>query len=257
MTDTDVPRRYAELADAASALRAESEAFCRSDRSDPAALLEEVTTVRDRWAALRPFWFGPVMERRSQSYIAYPVVADDIAELAEADSPVDAASLRELVGADQRGIGAVELLAVAGADDRACDYLVAAATVVSDETRLLADDWIDFGPSLATDDAAANRALSEIVSETVFSLGLTASENPMRAGQLAGARWAMLGDDNGSAGVSPLLDAAVVERLTTEFDALAALADFDVAMQLERTIATNVVADLGVTVKFSDADGDG
>ncbi|QQS24251.1 MAG: hypothetical protein IPM43_12680 [Actinomycetota bacterium] len=263
LTDELVPTRFEELAVSAAELHTGAETFCEGDRSDPAALLGQVSAVRDRWAALRPFWFGPAMDRRSRSLVDYPADAADVAELAASDTPVDPDSLRELVGADQRGLGAIEILATDDPGDRECEYLVSAATLVADETTGLAADWDQFGPTLSVDDAAANAALTDIVSETLFALPLTSSDNPMAVGQLAGARWAMLGDDGatdnggGARGIAPLLDASVVDQLTTEFDAHAAQPSFDTEMALERTIKTNVAGDLGITVKFSDADGDG
>ena len=135
---------------------------------------------------------------------------------------MDATSLRELVGADQRGLGAMELLAAGPIDERACAYLLGAAELIAGETAALANEWTTYGPTLAADDEAANATLDELVSETIFALPLTSSDNPMAAGQLAGARFALVGDGS-SKGISPLLDDAVVEQLEADFDALAAI----------------------------------
>lgn len=255
MTNEQIPAAYAELATDAEELSAATEAFC-ADPTDPSDVLARVATVRTSWAELRPFWFGPAMDRRTQSYINNPANEDDVADLLAGDTPVDATSLRELVGADQRGLGAVELLAPGPVDERACAYLMGAAELVAAETAALADEWATYGPTLATDDEAANATLNELVSETIFALPLTSSDNPMAAGQLAGARFALLGDDS-SEGIAPLLDDTVVEQLEADFAALAANPGFDTEMALEQTIKTNVVGDLGLSVKFSDADGDG
>ena len=256
MTDERVPDRYDELDASAADLATEAATFCTGDRSDPTSLLDAVTVVREQWVALRPFWFGPGMDRRSRNYIDWPVDADDVASLVAGDAPVDAESLRQLVGADQRGLGAIEVLA-SQPDDRACSYIIGSVALIQEETAELAAAWDTFGSTLSTNDDAANGALSDIVSESLFALPSTGSDNPRADASLAGVRWAILGDGDAVAGIAPLLDDEVVAQLTTEFDAVAANHTFEAVMALERTIKTNVAGDLGITVKFSDADGDG
>ena len=54
-----------------------------------------------------------------------------------------------------------------------------------------------------------------------------------------------------------LLDDAVVQQLRVDFDAAIANPDTDTLDAVERTVLTNVVSALGLSVQFSDADGDG
>lgn len=270
LTDDRVPARFAAVAASATSLVERAVAFCSSGRDDPTELLDQVTVVREQWAGLRPFWFGPVMDRRARTIVDWPADADGVGALAAGDTPVDAVALRDLVGADQRGLGAIEVLATDGPDDRGCEYLTGSATLVAEETEAVATEWETFGPTLSRDDASANDALADIVSESVFALLLVGSDNQVADAHLAGVRWAIIGPDRddrddsddsggdgGVDGIASLLDDQVVEQLRTEFDAVAAEPSIATAVALERTVKTNVVGDLGITVSFSDADGDG
>ena len=78
-----------------------------------------------------------------------------------------------------------------------------------------------------------HRGVSNAASVSVGGVALTAD----RSSPASGGGWAL--DD--ARGLS----------------AHAAQPSFDTEMALERTIKTNVAGDLGITVKFSDADGDG
>lgn len=261
MTDVVVPERFDDLAAEAAVLSEMVAELCADrDRGDPAEVLDQASAVRSEWVQLSPFWFGPVAEQRSRFVIDWPIDAEQVDELAAGDDPVDATSLRELVGADQRGLGVVEHLFADDIDDRNCEYAQGAADLVADETRLLADAWTEFGATLATDDAAANDALAETISESLFSLAMIADgdvhDEHAALAQLDGIRWVMIGDES-LEGIAPLLDDDVVEQLSSEFDDAEASPVGEPVMAIERTIKTNVVGDLGITVKFSDADGDG
>jgi hypothetical protein len=201
---------------------------------------------------LVPFWFGPVDDRRSAFVVDPRVNAADVDELLAGDEPVDAASLRDLAGADQRGLGTVEHLLATPPSERGCDYASGATALIVEEGAALTEDWTTFGPTLAPDDAQANDSLRDIVSGALRAVEMAGDEpgTPGTAARLAGARWALLGDGDDITGVAPLLADATVEQLAAEFDA----AD---AMALERTIVTEVVSELGISVNFSDADGDG
>jgi predicted lipoprotein len=93
--------------------------------------------------------------------------------------------------------------------------------------------------------------------------------------RVQGIRLVLIGPD-GSSGLAPLLDDDLRDRLTTQLDAAdAALARIDPPLvaavdgqraavqaahdalaQLRVTVSTELVSELGVTVSFSDADGD-
>ncbi len=250
MTDEAVAARFTEFDVAAETLSGTVDGWCGGASAD--ALISQVAAVRGEWLELAPFWFGPVDDRRSVFIVDPRTNSDDIDELVAGDEPVDATSLRDLAGADQRGLGAVGHLAVGEASDRACAYAAGAAALVVEEGAALADEWASFGPTLAGSDEQANDSLRDIVSGALRSIEM-AGEEPDAPGadaRLAGARWVLLGDGDQFVGLAPLLADSTVDQLTAEFDA----AD---VMALERTIVTEVVSELGISVNFSDADGDG
>jgi predicted lipoprotein len=249
LTNEAVPARWATLASEAEAVSAGVSSWCLGGDGDDASAA--VAVVRDGWLELAPFWFGPVMSRRSRFVVDPAIVADDIDALAAGIQPVDAAALADLAGADQRGLGAIEYLTAFAPDDRRCEYATGLAELIEGELAALAADWLDYGPGLAAGDAAANMALQDMVSETLFAVR-TLKERPDAIGNdaiAAGIRWMLLGDDD-SDGLAPLLTGDTVEQLASEFDA-------GLPNEYERTIATDVVGALGIAVNFSDADGDG
>jgi len=249
MTDELVPSRYAEAADLAADVVPAVEVWC--DGGGPDEALAAVAAARGAWIELRPFSFGPANDRRSMFIIDPQVRLEDVDALGEEGQPVDAESVRELAGADQRGWGAVEHLVMGEPTERRCAYAIGAATLVADELAALADDWVDYGPSLSTDDDAANVALRNIVSESLFAAQMVTDEpDPdLDEHRMNGIRLALLGAAAGE-GITPLLSDELVERLTAELDA-------GDAMDVQVTISTDVVGELGTTVNFSDADGDG
>lgn len=249
MTDTAVPSRYDQLDRASVSLVSAVETWCTS--GDPETAETAVVDVRSQWLALAPFWFGPVTERRSRFLIDPEPRLADVEKLLAGDQPVDAASLRDLAGADQRGLGTIEILVEGEPDERGCEYATGSAELVQQETEEIAHEWIEYGPKLGRDESAANMALRDIVSECLFSLAM-AGDDPgsyQSTSRLYGVEWALLGDGD-QMGISELLSDDTVERLTTEF------AEGDVA-EIELTVSTEVVSDLGTAVNFSDADGDG
>ncbi len=257
MTGTAVPARYSQLAGEAAVLTEQVGEWCET--GDGTAVREQSATVQGEWVGLAPFWFGPVMDRRSRFIIDPSARADDVDELLASDATIDPAALRERFGADQRGLQALDV--VLDADertDRHCTYALAIAALISEETQLLADDWATFGPEQSTDDTAANDALEQIVNESLF--GIDAMARQSVAGdpdKLDGVRWAIIGDGTAAmSGLSGLLNDDVVEQLEAEFDAAKSL-EPDALFELDRTITTNIVSALGLSVQFSDADGDG
>jgi len=133
--DVAVPRFEAMAADTA-ALAEAGQALCAVPGS------EAVEVARDAWRAARTSWigneavaFGPVMDRRSESLIAWPEVdaARIESTIAERDS-VTAEDVREFFAATQRGLGAAEYLlftddvptTLAALEDPVrCQYLIA------------------------------------------------------------------------------------------------------------------------------------
>lgn len=249
MTEEWVPERYAEAAELADEVVSAVENWCTS--GDPSEARAAVAEARGAWLRLRPFSFGPANDRRSMFIIDPPAREEDVDALGEQGHAVDADSLRDLAGADQRGWGAVDHLLAGENSDRRCEYAIGAASLTAAEFALLADDWAEYGPTLASGDDQANVALRNIVSESLFAAQMVTDEpDPtFDAERLTGIRLALLGDDT-HAGLVPLLSDDVVERLTSELDTGDAGA-------VQITISTDIVGQLGTTVNFSDADGDG
>jgi len=247
-TDEVVPARYADAAALADDVVVAVDAWCDGD--EPAVVAEAVASARAAWVELRPFSFGPANDRRSMFVIDPQARTVDVDALGEGGQDVDAESLRELAGADQRGWAAVEHLADGEATDRRCDYARGAAELSATELALLAEDWTTYGPSLGEGDAA-DVALRNIVSESIFSSQMAVDEpDPvLDIHRLNGVRLALLGDGV-TDGIAPLLSDDLVGRLGAELDAVDAMA-------VQITISTDVVGELGTTVNFSDADGDG
>ena len=249
MTDEVVPARYADAADLARDVVPAVEVWCDGGGADEA--LAAVDAARGAWIELRPFSFGPANDRRSMFIIDPRVRVEDVDALGDEGAAVDADSLRELAGADQRGWGAVEHLVAGEPTERRCAYATGAATLVADELTALADDWVEYGPSLGADDEAANVALRNVVSESLFAAQMVTDDpDPdLDERRMNGIRLALLGAA-AQEGITPLLSDDLVERLTAELD------DGD-AEAVQVTISTDIVGELGTTVNFSDADGDG
>ena len=248
-----IPARFDAFAATAEDLNADVTDWCESGGPAPTA---EVADAIDQWYGTKPLWSGPVMERRSQFVVHFHVDPEGVAELLASDDPVDSATLRDFVGADQRGLGALAELLAGVPDERRCAYALGIAGLVAEEAGAVADEWHDFGPGLVTDDSSANDVIRDLVSNTSFALRDAAMDpEPAYAdGLVDGARWTMLGDDvasdDGTGGLSPLLSDDVVDRLTNELDA----GDLAAA---QLTTSVDAVSELGVTLNFSDADGDG
>jgi predicted lipoprotein len=259
MMQTAVPERFGELAQGADELVERVEEWCLSHDDGPTR--DQVVQVREEWVALAPFWIGPVTDRRSRFVVDPSVRADEVQRLLDGSEDIDAVTLRQQYGVDQRGLAAVEVVldGVEGAPtDRECGYTTALVQLVAEETRLLATDWVDFGPQQSADEGAANEALELIVNESLFAIDSMAREPASTDSiRLLGVRWALLGDGTeGSSGISDLLDDDVVERLGAEFTASESLTE-EALVEVRRTITTNVASALGLSVQFSDADGDG
>lgn len=264
ITTEAVPSRFGQFAEAAVVLDEKATQWCGSGRSEP--LLASVESVRAEWVSLLPFWFGPVMERRSRFIIDPAVTERDVVQLLDATEPIEASSLRDLYGADQRGLAAIEQLVdlVDGSQptDRECDYATASAGLVAEEAAALSVEWAVVGPQLGGDETAANESIESMINEILFGIVGLANDPDIASAssKLEGMRWAILGDatpaGDRTGGLSSLLDAAVVEQLVADFDAADEL-DVDAVNAVEVTITTNVVSALGLSVQFSDADGDG
>lgn len=316
LADTDVVPGYVAFATAATELEQAVTTLCEGpDHAALDAARAALASARARWKATEALWVGPVMERRSWAVIDWPIAEPDIEELITDDTIVlDLDRLSRRIGADQRGLRAVEYILGPDGDDgetlaeladpRRCAYLTGIVAVVVDEAELLVPDWTETfeeGPAYAEVFADGGDGLDAVINDALFlleamsdaelgqALGLMEDDADPDAviegaaalgvadleNRLLGLRRAIVGDDE-SAGISPLLDDDLTGRLIDQFDEAAAaleavdpplsarvesdpvrvIAARDALTALQVTIATEVVSALGVTIGFSDADGD-
>ncbi len=317
LADEVIIPAYERLAASAEALAGAAAELCSTlEPGDLAAARRALEAARADWSFSEAMWVGPVMERRSWAVIDWPVSAEEIEDLiADAAVEIDYDRLARRIGADQRGLGAVDyLLGPPGAaavldelaDERRCAYLAGVAEVIAAEAALLPADWTaDFesgGPYRAVFadpdgsglDAVVNDAVFLLESITDLELGAALGEmgreaDPSRiaegpaglgavdlAGRLEGLRAVLIGTDETPGGLSPLLGDDLAGSLAARFaaaatavaaieppllDAVAASPQTVSAARaaikdLQITVATEVVSQLGVTIGFSDADGD-
>ena len=132
IVSTEVPARFEAFAGTATDVSTAVTAWCVQGAPAPSA---EIATALEEWYALKPFWFGPVMDRRAQFLVNFRVDPEGIDELLASDEAVDPDSLRTLVGADQRGLGALALLVTGEPDERRCEYAQGIADLVAEEAR--------------------------------------------------------------------------------------------------------------------------
>lgn len=287
--------------------------FCAAPSLDGLGVLGlAITDAHRSWATTETMWIGPVMDRRSWAVIDWPIDVDEVDELlANTSIGLDVDRIGQRIGADQRGLGAIEHLidtpdGLTGFDDpRRCDYMLGITEVITSEAELLIADWVvgseEFGPwsELIGIDADAN--LDALVNDAVFMLEATADaelgtalgemdreqdvgaivEGPLGlgaeelSGRIAGLGALFVGTP-GAPGLSGLLGEDLATRLGEQIaTADAALADIDGALSaavvdrpavvsaaraaikaVQVTVSTEVVSRLGVTIGFSDADGD-
>jgi predicted lipoprotein len=266
---------YADFAGAAGELAAAVAAACDDASSENVAgLIDDVDALRLDWMRLRAMSTGPVMERRSDALVDWPIRAADIetfVESAESGS-ITPEVVAKNVGADTRGLTALRFV-VASDDsptlltDRAwCDYAESVAVVVADEATVVAETWVDLTEQFG-DDAAADDWVEMVVNDDINVVHKLTEEPrdlgdaPPDAAADRAAQMTGLADVWRSFG--PMLPDDLAERLTSEIEAArTAYADGDIdrgrelAREVEATLATEVAAHLDVTIGFSDADGD-
>ena len=317
LADEVIAPAYERLAASTEALAGATAELCSTlDPDDWAAASRALEESRADWSYSEAMWVGPVMERRSWAVIDWPISPAEIEDLiADTAVEIDYDRLARRIGADQRGLGAVDYLlgppgAGAGtldelADPRRCAYLAGVAEVAAAEAALLPADWTEGfegeGPYRAVFTDPDGSGLDDVVNDAVFlleaitdlELGAALGEmgreaDPSRisegpaglgaadlADRLEGLRAVLIGPD-GAGGLSPLLGDDLTGRLAARFaSAAAAVAAIEPPLldavatspqtvsaaraaikDLQITIVTEVVSRLGVTIGFSDADGD-
>ena len=336
----DAVETYESLAASAAALEVAVDELC-SDPDRPSAnavvgASRALAAVRANWSFSAAVWTGPVMEHRSWAVVDWPPAPDEIADLLTDESKeLSVERIGSRVGADQRGLGAAEVLldwhsradggdgiGASSASDapvptsdptRRCDYLHSISAVVVDEAELVLDNWTTSfeggAPYMETLSAESEMGIDDLVNDSIFlleaitdlelgrALGETSAEADVEAvvegplglgandilAHLGGVRTVMIGSRSpadaaqpGLAGLSSLLTDDVAERLVVQLDSAdaavsaiegplrEAVVNDPVAVSIARaalkelqvTISTEVVSQLGVTIGFSDADGD-
>ena len=322
LADEAIVPAYQRFDTAAADLHESAGRLC--DAPSDAALREARTALaeaRTAWSHLEPMQVGPVMDRRSWAVVRWPVAADEVEDLiADTSIELDRDRLANRIGADQRGLGAVELVLYADGDGsadlasviealgdpRRCGYLEGVTAVVADEAEIVAagwtEDWDGAGPYREQFSAEDGDGLDSVVNDALFlleavtdlelgpALGTMGSEvrpeaideGPAAAGvedlidRLDGVEAVLVGSDGSGSGLAPLLGDELASRLrdqltaaraaakavapplrtaaTESSESVAAVRDAIKAVQI--TVATEVVGRLGVTIGFSDADGD-
>ena len=129
LADEMIIPAYQRLSGSAESLEESVSALCAaaagagaSDAafSDARSRLDEaraaLAEARSAWSFSQPVWVGPVTERRSWAVVDWPVKPDEIESLIAGDDALDFERLSRGIGADQRGLQAVEY-ALGGALD--------------------------------------------------------------------------------------------------------------------------------------------
>jgi len=316
LAEAQIVPAYRELAASFSDLEGAVDELCESpDAETLDDARQALATARWNWSYTEPMWVGPVMDLRAWANIDWPANPEEIEHLiADTSSELDQDRLTSRIGADQRGLGAIEyILGSEGSDSdtsaaltgRRCEYLAGVTAVASTEASLVERDWSEstdgVDPYVASFSSAETGAIDMVVNDSLFlleamtdaelgtALGAMESAADLEAipegpaglatsdlqAHLAGLQAVYSGTD-GSPGLTALLGDDLGERLTQQLDnAESALAELgsplradiaersevvesarDALKAVQTTIATEVVATLGVTIGFSDADGD-
>jgi predicted lipoprotein len=156
LTDQTIVPAYQASAREMDVLYGALEELCRSRSTST------LDGARRAWRSARAAWlrtratpFGPSASRRSVTLIDWMSVdREGIERLANGATAVDAEAVREILGSNQRGLGAVEQLLfdpdapqkVSTSSNR-CLYLVAMGRVLRDETAAIVEEWTVQRPS--------------------------------------------------------------------------------------------------------------
>ena len=257
---------------AATATAAVETACASGEKADFDAAAEDVAAAQTRWHEAEAFWLGPATDLRSNSIVDWPANAQDVDDLVAAEEPatIDVDYLAAYVGADTRGYGAVlTLLEQAPLDERQCDYANAATALAESGIDAVTAAWTDpddgepYRDELADPEVGIDAVVNHL-------LALLANKDAANLEARSNSVEDLLFGPEGDSGLSALLDDDLTAQLRSETDELiAATKDGEAAAddepseaalaamnELRATVATQVVAELGVTVTFSDADGD-
>ena len=255
LADEFIVPTYRQFKSDAAALEDSVSGLCGAlDPASLAAARDALAAARRSWSRTEAVWVGPVMDRRSWAAVRWPVADDEIEDLiADTSIELDYERLSSRIGADQRGLGAVEY--VLGADNEAlealedprrCQFLEGVALVIADEADRLVEDWTvgweEGDPYRDLFAVADNGGIDSVVNDTLFlleavsdlelgnALGVMSreadseaiEEGPSGAGvddlrhRLIGARAVLVGEGDDREGLSPLLGDELTERLANQ-----------------------------------------
>ena len=268
-------------------------------------------------------WFGPVLDRRSTSLLDWsPTDTSGIDRLLAEGAPTTIEEVRNVLGSNRRGFGAIGYLLFRN-DDLAdpsqavpvCPCLVALAAVAHEEGGAILADWMegsegrpayrDYFSDRASSSMLPFAAVADVVRTLYFlirdivdlrlatAMGLrqdpadpsaipgTSADSGLNdiRHELVGMRAVYEGVGEDGLGIDDLVSQLSEDtdaRLRNEFDAaMTALDDVDgpfrdAAVQrtpqvqtlyerlldVQRTFATEIVSLLGVSIGFTDTDGD-
>ncbi len=277
---------FGTLKDAADELDAAVTSACEApNRPEFDRVLDAVDAATAAWYESEAVWIGPVMERRSTGLVDWPIHEDEIAELLQGAKPGELSEeyLGRSIGADNRGFGAIAWVAssppeLAGVDPAVrCEYLDGVAAVAASEVDVVLSSWTEsydggapYSETLAGDSGGdVEEQIDMLVNDTLGTLesmrdSAEAAPAPVQAARLRGEQRLYTGSGEQVEGLAPLLGDDLIERLAGELETAVAAYEHDdvtagaaAATDVQRTVATEVVSRLGVTVLFSDADGDG
>ncbi len=206
LTEEVIVPRFQAVSDAMNGLRTALHTLCATP--SPTTLTAARTAWRDArtpWMRSQAMWFGPVMQRRTRSWVDWsPVHEAGIQQMLSERDTIGPEHVREFLPANQRGLGAIEY--VLFADDQQvltqltqpdsihCAYVTSLGDVIAAEMAGVLADWTGTnadgnayaayfngtGRSALVDQAAVD----EVVRTSVF---LTRSITDMQLGKALGA----------------------------------------------------------------------
>lgn len=206
LTDDLIVPRFQTVAGEMSDMRDALEALCANSNANTLnAARNAWREARAPWLRSQSMWFGPVMDRRSRTFVDWsPIDPERIETTLARRESVSANEVREFLGSTQRGLGAIEYVIfgddakiMAALDDPTgirCQYVIALGEVVADETVGVLADWTGDGSvsggyagyfrGAAGVALVDQQAIDEVVRTSVF---ITRSINDMRLGKALGA----------------------------------------------------------------------
>ncbi len=289
ITDDVILPGLGESATATSALEKSVSDLCANP--DDAAL----GSARDAWRKAHLAWMktsayqiGPIGELHSKAKVAYPVNNQKLEALLAGGGP-DLSGIDDL-GAHLRGLGGIEYVLFTPADAAAlepsrCNYARAAAASVAAGAAELADAWNDgyakefkasgqdaidqlvnaslsslatvddmiLGEKSVDDAGPADTRLADGAAE-LASVAAVWGESPDRLAGLVSSKSKSAARSFGS----PLQAAvAAVDALSSLEASDAKAAAGEHVSQARVALRTSVSSQLGVTIAFTDSDGDG